>query len=391
MTIRTLNGLVLPSRAEFKREIVSRPELRSGNYNDEYDFHTLVYDVFYSVDRGALCLICPPLLNLKSIFRGAEWRAGSKRLQIASMHSHKRFVEVWMAADAGSRSLNFSFGDVEAEIPILRSEPWLFANMRSAMVKSRNNDLRWIRDWTDYHVKVHGLEGVVLFDHGSDLYAIEEVEETILSVAGVRRALVIPSPYRFGPTTDNDALFLQVAELNIARLRFLARAAGVLICDLDELVCPSPDGSVFETTRKSLLGYSLFHGSWRYPEARDPGARRLHLHHTLKRPGEGDCQTKYCVRPRGPVGRVHWDIHASLRGSLKPMLVTSKLHYWHCYGVSTGWKVDRSRVDPQDLAIDQEAAQIMRDIFSTRQPRAPQPSTAARVRLSAKSIERRPV
>jgi len=370
MSIRMLNGLVLPSRPEFKREIVSQPQCRTGNFDNEYDFYTLIYDAFYSVSRGALCLICPPLLNLESIFRGGEWRADGKRLHIASMHPHKRFVEVWMRTQGAPRSLSFKFGDVEASIPIQRSEPSLFANMRCAVVKSRNNDLRWLRDWTQYHVKVHGLEGVILFDHGSDLYDVEDVEETFLSVAGIKSALVIPSPYRFGPTTDNNALFLQVAELNIARLRFLTLADAVLICDIDELVCPSPDGSVFETTRKSLLGYTLFHGSWRYPEVSDPASPRLHQHHMLKRLGEPDCQTKYCVRPRGPVGAIHWDIHASVRGSLKPMLVTPKLHYLHCYGISTGWKIDRSRVQRQNLVADREAASIMDLVFAPDQVRA---------------------
>lgn len=379
MSIRTLNGLVLPRRPEFTRDIVSIPERRTANFNDEYDFHTLFYDAFYVQRRDALCLICPPLLNLEKIFRSAQWRADGRRLRIAALYPHKRFVEVWMRGAAKApRELRFTFDDVDARAAVSPGESELFAGLRCGVVKSRNNDLNWIRDWAEYHVKVHGLEGVLLFDHGSDRYGVEDVEATLLSVPGVKRACVIPSPYPFGPTTDDNALFLQVGELNIARLRFFARAAGVLVCDIDELVAPSPDGSVFETARKSFLGYALFHGSWRYPETHDgEDGPRLHREHVLKRVGQPDCQTKYCVRPQGLSGAAHWDIHGSIRGSLKPLLVTSRLHYWHCYGVSTGWKVDRSDVQQAGLALHAHTAAVMSDVFPAP-VRAPEPVGAGR-------------
>lgn len=385
MSIETLNGFTLPPRPVFARDVVSRPERQTGNFRDEYDFHTLFYDAFYSRSRGALCLICPPLLNLKPLFCGGQWSTDGKPLRISALHAHKRFVEVWMRGVVAPREVRFRNRDIDARIPVSPEEPNLFAGLNCVVTKSRNNDLRWIRDWADYHVKVHGLEAVILFDHGSDRYTVQDVEETLLSVPGIKRAVVIPSPYPFGPTTDDNALFLQVAELNIARLRFLSRAAGVLVCDIDELIAPTSEGSVFEIARRSLLGYALFKGSWRYPDVEDGDPMRAHSDHTLRRIGQPDCSTKYCIVPSGLAGAVHWDIHGAIRGTLKPHLVTSRLHYWHCYGISTGWKIDRSDVNHHNMARDTQMAAVMDQVFApTAHAAAPTPISAQREFSAAK-------
>lgn len=363
MAIRALSGLVLPNRPEFKRDIVSRDELRVGAFNAEYDFNTLVYDAFYVPERGATALICPPLLNLKHVFRGADWREGPTKLRLAAMLEHKRWVEVWMRGARLGRDIAFEYDDFDARITPSHCEPELFSGLCCALTKSRNNDLRWLWDWADYHARVHGLEGVVLFDHMSDRYTAADVEATLSSVPGIRSVCVIESAYPFGPTNDNNALFLQVAEMNIARLRFLPRAAGVLCVDIDELVAPSPDGSVFATARKSPLGYALFRGSWRYPQPAAKSRPRLHRDHVLRREGERDCQTKYCIRPKGLFGNVHWDIHGSVRGFLKPRLVTTKLHYWHCWGISTSWKNDRGEARGEGLVVDEPLAHFLNSAF----------------------------
>ncbi len=357
-----LNGLVLPPRAEFRRDIVSREELRGGDFHDKYDFHTLVYDAFYVPSRRATALICPPLLNLEPIMREARWSANGQPLRITALYPHKRFVEVWLRGADNPAELQFEYGDVKATIPVARAEPEAFENLRCVVTKSKNNDLLWIKDWAHYHVKTHGLEGVVLFDNASDRYSAEDVEAALNEVQGLKRVHVISAPYTFGPYSDSNARFLQVAMLNIARLRLLSKAAGVLSIDIDELVTPSPDGSVFETARRSPIGYTLFIGGWRYPE---PGAEQAlvrHQDHIYRQKKEKlwswearSGTTKYCICPKALAGIIHWDIHGSVRGSLKPLLVTKKVRFLHCRAISTSWKYDRKLPDRDALTIDQGA------------------------------------
>ena len=66
-------------------------------------------------------------------------------------------------------------------------------------------------------------------------------------------------------------------------------------------------------------------------------------------------------------------------------LVMSKLHYWHCYGISTGWKIDRSDVNHHNMARDTQMAAVMDQVFApTAHAAAPTPVSAQREFSAAK-------
>lgn len=69
-----------------------------------------------------------------------------------------------------------------------------FRGLRCAVLKSRNNDLAWVMDWAKYHVIVHGLEGLIFFDNGSDRYAVEDVSRTLLEVDILQTVRVLSAP-----------------------------------------------------------------------------------------------------------------------------------------------------------------------------------------------------
>jgi hypothetical protein len=366
MPVAYLNAMLLPAEHGHKRDDCVPKEFQTKDYQSGYDASTLVYDAIYFPGLKRICLICPKLLNLEPLIRSGRFSSGVGTHPISRLWRHKRYDEIWLKCAGTPDRLRFAHGDMVLECAPSVQDSTLFAGLNCAVLKSKDNDLTWIRDWANYHVRVHGLEGLIFFDNHSSKYSVEEVDQVLRSVPGLRQSLVIPAPFPFGPQAlapyRNSSLFLQVALLNIARLRFFRKAKAVLAIDLDELVSPTPEGSIFETTRRSLLGYTLFRGRWRDPQTVD-GTSVRHADHVYRVKNDDCSVTKYCICPGGLFGLSHWDIHGAVRGFLKDAMTTDRVMYWHCRRITTNWKSARKGADPEGLVVDDELAALFGRVY----------------------------
>jgi hypothetical protein len=358
----TLNGAIL--NGDHRRAVNVSLASTPRDFADQYDFDTLFYDAFYVQRRRAVCLICPPLLNFQpGMERARFWSEGAGSLDRPVIRNYKRFSEVWLHGGGGADVLHFCFEGQSGQAVIGSDETKSFAGLNCAAIKSKDNDLRWVRDWTEYHVRVHGLQGLVFFDNASSRYGVDELVAVLSEVEGLRRAVVIPAPYKFGVYSLNDTMFLQVGLLNIARLRFLSRARAVLCLDLDELVAPTPEGSVFDTAMRTPFGYLVFEGCWReaMPGANEPVR---HSDHVFEPHDSRVRNTKYCICPGKLAGGSHWDIHGAIRGRIKKLFVDPRVRYWHCRQISTGWNRRlRQAPDGAGLRQDETTSDLFRQVF----------------------------
>jgi hypothetical protein len=232
------------------------------------------------------------------------------------------------------------------------------------VTKSRNNELQWIQDWMGFHNRMHGIDGLVLVDNGSDAYGADELAAAMDEVPGYRRRVLIRTPLRFGPlevhcTKSSLATFLQVSVLNIVRDRFLLTARTMLNVDVDELVVGRDGASITDATARGLVGFRTFRGCWRH--ARPGQGPVTHADHYLTDPSDPPCATKYCLRPGSFVGgrelRVHTVAHLD-----RNLFLDRRFSFLHCRQVSTSWKYDRSAADigrlvevPEDRALLERA------------------------------------
>ena len=362
--IRNLSGIELPPHDEFRRDCILPPELYGPDIDDHYDFHTLIYDAFYVSRKRSICLICPKLLNFERLIREGKFTADGEDIRISSIWQFKRYAQIWLRCRRKPANLRFQHGSLDATIPIAQEQSEVFRGLNCAVLKSKDNDLVWIRDWAQYHVRVHGLQGVIFFDNASTRYDPSDILETLRKVPGLQRAQVISAPFRFGYKRFGDTMFLQVALLNIARLRFCSQAAAVLCTDLDELVKPVPPAGIFAATRRSPLGYLLFRGRWRHAGPTGDIDAVRHASHVYRTLDDMCPATKYCISPQGLCGFSHWDVHGAVRGFLKNYLTTSKIEYWHCRQITTNWKYDRGASGVDQLEIDPETARILGECFA---------------------------
>jgi hypothetical protein len=308
--------------------------------------------------------MCPPLLNLEETLKRARFTSQGQELYIASIWRFKRFNEVWLHCRGVPQAIEFQVDGFKAQIAVAHDETAAFLGLNCAVTLSKNNDLSWITDWAEYHVQVHGLEGILFFDNNSDKYAAEDIDAALRRVDGLKAIRVVPAPSLYGPSNYTEGRFLQVSLLNIARYRFLSSAAALLHADIDELVGPTPEGSVFTSTKRSLLGYLMFRGRWRYAR---PAAGRHVRHADCIYGSENDFYpaTKYCICPTGPCGFSHWDVHGAVRGFLKNYMVTDRFEYWHCRQISTNWKDARSTELPARLTLAPETARVLDAVYSS--------------------------
>ena len=370
MTIEILNWLELPGSLGIERDRIVPMEFRNADYDEKYDFRTLFYDAIFVPQSRAICLICPKLLNLSAVVKDGLFASNDQRLKPKIMHQRGRYDEIWLECSGVPDCLRIRFGTFDCEITVGKQNKQTFKGLRCAVLKSKDNDLEWIKDWAEYHVKVHGLQGLVFFDNGSEKYSTEDVHNALLEINGLEKVRVLSAPFPFGPVTHStykhSSKFLTGGLLNIARLRYFQSAAAVLVTDVDELVAPTPAGSVFALAERSPFGYVAFRGRWRYPEAMDI----LHIRHVdhVYGANNGFLKTmKYCICPRGPLRLLRWNTHSvsGFRSKTvsKMALTTSRIEYWHCRRISTDWKHVRKVPRSHHLKLDPQTKRVLDRVF----------------------------
>lgn len=352
--ITLLSPIALPLGSVCRRPPDRLPGHLTDVFAGNFDSRTLVYDAFFDRSCNAIRLICPKLLNLKKaviqggaiLVDGIDCRPVLRefpRYDLLEVHCSTQPKEVVLSA----------FGMI---IPISLSEysPEVFDGRRVLYTMSRDNRIEWIEDWARHHIDHHGADALLLVDNGSRLYELWELVERLEQIDGLATIRVLSAPFRFGPYFSPSQLnvfqrlrlgggsrfrFLQVAMLNLARIRFLSRAASVLSIDVDELVFSSDGESVFSKAESSPAGMVQFRGDWYLPPVglRNP----THADHVFLRAGARRCPPKYCVSPLGPLGGRSWSVHTLDLPLCAFPFHCSDLRYRHMRGITSNWKGGR--------------------------------------------------
>lgn len=339
-----------------RRDSVLKPQFRPKGYLDALDRETLWYDAFWR--DGKVTVVGPPLNNLRAGFRRAEFALDGTPAKLWRMRRYKRHFVAQVLAEEVPKRIAVTLDGWTGDSAVAADGSALFAGLNTAFYVNRNNDLHWMRDHAAWHVQEHGMQGLIVVDNGSDAYAPKDIRAALKPV-GLRRVLVLPAPFKYGPVGlkpfRRTEKYMQTALFNVLRMRFLGQAAGVLNCDIDELVVRRGGRGVFEAAQDSRIGFVQIGGIWVYgpPGSDGPCPHRAHVHaHQPPRPAP----PKFCIAPSGPLGRSSWDIHGIERLPFLRQRLHPEFFFLHCRGVSTGWKgAGRLRM-PEDTAPHDEAA-----------------------------------
>lgn len=372
MPIEQLNPLVLPDGLPVLRNPGLTLNETAEGHAGEYDQKTLFYDAIHQPDRKQVCLVCPKFLALKQLFTNGSFFADGKRLKPVLKNYTGRFGEVWLRVPSPPFQLVFQYRSHRFDIHLSEQDGKTFKGLNCGVLKSKNNDLQWISDWANYHVKVHGLQGLLLFDNNSSRYTLDELEQCLQAVAGLEQIRVIAAPFPYGLNQRQEdkhgTKYLTPGLLNIARLRYMQTARAVLHTDVDELLQPIPQDTIFDMTLRSPIGYVAFHGRWRYPPIKTIEGI-CHADHTYKSIRNPRISArKYCVRPDGLFGRLRWGTHRVLYRFarfrwVRRLLTTHVVEYWHFRRVSTCWKNSRDIPQAGQLVKDPVVEKLLLEVI----------------------------
>lgn len=337
-------------------------EFKPDDFADKFDATTLWYDAIQ--DGSFVYLVCPRLNNLTENIRQGLFCGDGNRLRRLPTINLPRTTIIVLWSGKPVSQVSFQSDVISVSSAVHQAEHSLGQGLNCSFSINKNNDLRWIADHVSWHVKYHGLEAYFLLENQSDAYSTDEIVDA-LSGCGLKKLVILNLPLSYGPKVQGKyrhwESFLQTSAFNILKLRFLKNARAVLSCDIDELVWPGEE-SIFETARKSLLGFVRFSGQRCYQDILSTPEVSHRAGYYLKH-GKRDAPHKWCLVPNGWLRYFFWSTHSLRDLPLKDLFVNKKRSYGHFHHVSTGWKSDRSQ--PVEYLIQNNA---LKDLLSKSFP-----------------------
>ena len=340
-----------PSK-ETRRPLRVPGRKRPKAFTAAFDARTLFYDCFWHADGQRIILVGPPLEAIAARAPKARFVAdpGGVILQARYFSSLSVTVTELRGAPEFATSIRAFIAGQEFTLRIWPNSSSLLKDRRVLFSINKDNDLAWIREWAEFHARLHGTDAVILFDNASTRYSRDELLETLRAVPGIAHAGVPSWPYPFGPidpAVKRDpywARFLQIGSMSVVLRRFGAEAYGLLDCDVDELAGTRSGKSIYDLARHSRGGLVAFRGTW--IEATGEGRRHRDFRERLSDAAKARSpQRKWVLDPSRPWVKklsVHPYWHWVEGRSLFAKSMPHDALYWHFKAINTNWKQART-------------------------------------------------
>ena len=330
-----------------------------------FDARTLFYDCFWASDGKRVLFVGPPPYGLD--YGSATYRAlpSGQNAHARQFSSISTMVTELTGVPSGTTAIEIAMAGERFVLAVQPNSCAELAGSRVLFSINKNNDLAWIREWAEYHARVHGTDAVILFDNASTRYTPAEIEATLGSITGIRHVGVPRWPYSFGPRDaavlkdDHWARFLQIGSMSVLLRRYGERAYGLLNCDIDELAGTRSGTPIYDVARHSRGGLVVFRGTW--IEASGQGVRHRDYTQRLSDPKAAHSpQRKWALDPSRPWVRrlsVHPYWHWVEGRAWFSKSMPSDALYWHFKGINTNWKQNRTKAPEGALVPDELLAE----------------------------------
>ncbi|PKP84383.1 MAG: glycosyl transferase family 2 [Alphaproteobacteria bacterium HGW-Alphaproteobacteria-2] len=248
-------------------------------------------------------------------------------MRIAAGWGVGRGLALFGEAPGGSGSLRLALRGQVAELATTAPEPEPFAGLDVGLTLCNGEPAETVAEWIDWHVRSAGMTGALILDRRppgpeADAFA-DALEAQAAGIAGLKRLMILSSPVPLGleappeshPFTAPDAPgkdrmkvpandpwtspFGEPVVYELAKWRFLSRAAGVMNLECCELLLPAPEGvpGVFQAARAAAGGVLALHGGRAFPWRVRVGERPRFADHICRRFDNQDVHHRWCVAP----------------------------------------------------------------------------------------------
>lgn len=347
---------------------------RQKDYVKKFDYKTVYYDVFES--NGKVFFSGPAFRNLESLFQMAEYTLfGSKRTDFPVVENGWKEQKVIFplsyheSYNKPDRSFKIDAGRFHANGTIGKDILDNFKDLNCLVAINKDNNLSWIKDWATFYVKNHNVDCVIVYNNNSETYTNEELLMTLQSVNGLKKGYVVDWHYKFGPIGtrpgNHDSDYAQYVMLEHSRNRFFLKSAGVINCDIDELIVCDDKRTIFDHIKDSASGAVRFNGRWieniRSNHDSIPKFSDFYYYDT-ERPAT---TYKYAFDPRRIPTNIQLWLHKFAPGFVPDEI--EGIHHRHFKGISNDWrKNDRSNTvdfDESRHKVDKLWKEILESTF----------------------------
>lgn len=338
----------------------------------DFDHRTLFYDVYEC--PGSVVLSGPPLRNLKTVAEVAKVDLyGSLVREGSVFHDGWKTQRSSIAVDrqtqqhGSRRTFKISAGWLQSEAKIQPNHSDVFSGMRVAFTMSKDNSLKWIYEWAEFHAKIHGVNAVLLYDNNSSTYRVEDILATLASAPGIDAAVVVPWHFPYGPGPGPkklwDSNYCQYSMIEHARRRFLLEAEAAVNLDIDELVVSDDERTIFDHLDAEPTGAIRFSGQWVETVMGSEDSLPRFVDYSFKDNRRDKSLEKWAVAPSKVPLEYQWQVHG-FGGGFTPPIIESLKHR-HFRGINYNWKYDRTSVtefNPEHHEMDHRLVNSMKRV-----------------------------
>jgi hypothetical protein len=353
-----VGGIDIPEELGALRKFPRPEHLRQPGYESAFDQTTLLYEAVHLVDTDEVVIVAPPALNLEEIWNKVRFSLpGSSEVLEKRLENLDGTLRVILGPiPPEATELKLSWPEVDVKLEIQKSNTVCFANRKVLYTQSQNNELAWIRDWVEFHVKIHGVDAVLIFDNASSIYQTQQIADLLGEIEGLRAFQVVSWPHKYGARAHQgsawDSDFGQYGALEVARFLYLREANWILNLDVDELLVPESETSLsrfMDSSDQVAVGFgkvNTFRVTGNPAERSIDVGKRRHRQSTYSDFRNATTKTyKWCVRP-SPTSLVRqFKVH-QLAGLNEQEVFVDEFMIRHFIEVNTSWAHDRSKARP---------------------------------------------
>jgi hypothetical protein len=322
-------------------------------FNDNFDWDNLWYDCV-QLNENQTILIGAPIYGAKDWFKDNAGfgdsdnnllnyqfyeldRVGYTVVQTHKLDSHI----VMLSKDTDPIAIKVNVND------------GCFNGHKVMVTLQRDNPIEWIEQWMDYHYRVHGIDGFLIYDNSSSSYTVGELDHRLSR--DYLKLKIVPWPYPYGPQGSDhapwDSDYGQYCMLEHAKYRYLSHASMVLNNDIDELIVTK--GPTLEQIREQLdqgQQHCLYYlGKWIEPHdvPNNKGAyeipfsaRRFRDYCCMDSNNKRGIGNKWMLVPKHCM-QYQWRVH-QISG---PAGQSTDLYYAHYLAMNTNWSWPRDKFE----------------------------------------------
>ncbi|MCV3507973.1 hypothetical protein L8W69_01850 [Campylobacter sp. CNRCH_2016_3089] len=339
-----------------KRQPQRPSHLRQKDFDQNYDYGIIFVDIFYDISEKKIHCIGAPLYHMTDLVSDRNISFLTK-FSLLKRRKHSNIEIQTIEIDRVSHTvINYNswlkpeflqfniYGKVNVNL-INDNNSCLLEDKRVVLLKNKDNQLRWIKDYCDYYQKIHNADIVLIYDSSEEYSSLELLEylrnNTSISIVVVRW----PVPY--GPmkyeNSNWDSDYSMYLMFEHAKYRFLQTARSVLYVDIDELVLSKNNQSIFEeaeNTNEPLY----FNGEWIVNTTLEKEYSFKDLCYLDRR--KGKAVVKWCLGLNGDnrsflADCLQWRVHDHYSHALEKSLrnnLNTNFETRHFLPITSGWR-----------------------------------------------------